>query len=96
MLTALALIHHLVLTEGIPFIKVAQFFSELLTDEGVLLLEFVPLEDSQVHRLIAARADSFEHYSLESLRVAFSHYFYEVNAVAIEDSYRSLLLLKKR
>lgn len=96
MINALALIHHLVLADGIPFDRVAPLFADLLEPGGRLLLEFVPLEDSQVQRMTAARSDSLEFYNLGELRRAFQPYFSELDCLPIEDSRRSLLVFKKK
>lgn len=71
MVIALALCHHLHFTGGIPFEQIAAFFAELLTAGGTLLVEFVPAEDSQVRRLLAARDISLAHYNLENFVSAF-------------------------
>ncbi len=96
MLTALALIHHLTLGAGIPLRKVAEYFSRLLVSNGCLLLEFVPLEDSQVKRLLAARDNVFPEYNLEGCLAAFEPYFELVRKHSVQDSVRTLLVLKKR
>jgi hypothetical protein len=95
LLTVLALIHHLVLVEGIPFGQLARFFHDLLVDEGTLLLEFVPKEDSQVLRLTATRRNSLAGYSQEAMRAAFSCLFHEVRQVPIDDSRRIFFIYRK-
>lgn len=60
---ALAVIHHLRLTFGIPFREQAAWFASLLAPRGRICVEFVPREDSQVQRLLAARDDIFDDYS---------------------------------
>ena len=96
LITALALVHHLVLTEGIPFTLLAPFFHNLLDDNGTLLLEFVPKDDSQVQRMTAARTDSLDGYSLEAMRLAFTSFFDEVRQAPLEDSKRILFTYRKR
>jgi ribosomal protein L11 methylase PrmA len=95
LITALALVHHLVLTEGIPFAQLASFFHNLLADGGTLLLEFVPKEDSQVQRMTAARPDPLAGYSLEAMRSAFAGLFQEVRQATVEDSQRTLFVYRK-
>jgi len=96
LITALALIHHLVLTEGIPFTLLAPFFHSLLDDDGTLLLEFVPEEDSQVRRLTAARTDSLAGYNIDAMRMAFADFFHEVRQAPVEDSKRILFTYRKK
>jgi SAM-dependent methyltransferase len=94
--SALALIHHLILTTGIPLAKTADFFSSLLNPGGVLLLEFVPFEDSQVQRMLAARETVFTDYSLSGCLHAFTPYFELLGQDSIVDSKRMMLVLRKK
>lgn len=95
MITALALIHHLTLGAGIPLYKVASYFHRLLRAGGVLVLEFVPFEDSQVQRLMAARTNVFTDYSLEGCLAAFSRCFTLESTQTIRDSSRTILVFRK-
>lgn len=92
---ALALIHHLVIAAGIPLQQVAAFFASLLPSGGDLLIEFVPKEDSQVQRLLAAREDIFADYTLEAFRKVFSCAFIEQALFALPDSSRTLVCFRK-
>lgn len=66
MLLALALCHHLYFTGGIPFAEMGIFFAGLLLPGGVLCVEFVPADDSQVQRLLAARSMETGPYNIEN------------------------------
>jgi SAM-dependent methyltransferase len=90
-LSALALIHHLRITAGIPLSIAAEYFSRLLIPGGCLLLEFVPKEDSQVKRLLATREDIFDDYTLDSLLYAFAEKFQHEETVDIPESERKLI-----
>lgn len=57
---ALALVHHLAIGNNVPFARIAQFLRRLCR---TLLIEFVPKDDSQVQRLLAAREDIFGWYA---------------------------------
>ena len=94
--SALALIHHLRFTAGIPFGLMAEFFAEYLLSGGYLLVEFVPREDSQVERLLAARDDIFEDYTLEAFCSSFEEKFDKESIVPVLESSRSLVLLRKK
>ncbi len=94
--SALALIHHLVLTAGIPLAKTADFFASLLRPSGVLVLEFVPFEDSQVQRMLAARETVFKTYSLETCLDAYAAHFELLERKAVAEITRTLLVLKKK
>jgi hypothetical protein len=95
-ITALALVHHVVLTEGIPFQSFAAFLHAMLKDGGTLLLEFVPPEDSQVQRMTGAKPELLENYSLEALCAGFSAFFHEKERISLEDSSRILIVLIKK
>ena len=93
---ALALTHHIFFSNGIPWPEQAVFFARQLKAGGLLVMEFVPREDSQVQRLLAARDDVFPDYTLEGCCLAFAELFQIQQTLPIADSPRRLLLLEKR
>lgn len=95
MLSVLALVHHLTLSGGIPLEKLAEYFASLVKGEGVLLLEFAPVEDSQVQRLLTARNLVFANYHLEGCIESFTKYFQLLQKIAIPESCRTLLVFQK-
>lgn len=90
---ALALIHHLAISNNLPLPMVAQFFANAAT---WAIVEFVPKSDSQVQRLLATRKDIFGQYSEEGFEAAFGGYFDVVEKAPIPGSERTLYLLKQR
>lgn len=96
MVSALALIHHLTITNGIPLSLAASQFAEYLKPDGTLLLEFVPKEDSQIKRLLAVRKDVFPDYTLDGMRRAFSGHFEEERTIAIPETVRTLHVFRKK
>ncbi len=94
--SALALGHHLYFTCRIPWREQAAFFAALLRPGGILLLEFVPAEDSQVRRMLAARDNVFDDYNLDGLRESFAAFFIEMQLHVIPESSRVLLILQKK
>ncbi len=90
---ALALIHHLAISNNVPLPDIARYFSDL---GEYLILEFVPKCDSQVQRLLASRVDIFPHYSLEGFRNAFSDLYEIISEENVPGSERTLFLLKKK
>ena len=90
---ALALIHHLAISNNVPLLRVAEFFAGL---SRWLIIEFVPKEDSQVQRLLSSRQDIFTDYTEEGFTAAFSHYFDVRAAEAVSGSARKVFLLEKR
>jgi len=96
LISALALIHHLVQGAGIPLGKVACYFASLLRQGGTLILEFVPWEDSQVQRLMAARQNVFTDYTLDGCIGAFQEEgFILQKQFSLTDSLRTLLVFTR-
>ena len=56
----------------------------------------MPKDDVMVRRLLATRRDVFPDYTLDGFRAAASERFEVVIEQAIEDSPRTLLLLRRR
>jgi len=88
---ALALIHHLAISNNVPLPMIADYFSSLCR---WLVIEFVPKEDSQVQRLLATRDDIFRDYNELSFEAEFQRFFEIVEKTAIKDSSRLLYLMK--
>lgn len=91
---ALALIHHLSISNNVPFGRVASFFADLCRRS--LIIEFVPKSDSQVQRLLRSRQDIFSDYDREHFEQAFTAFFSILRTEAIEGSERILYLMQKR
>jgi hypothetical protein len=89
---ALALIHHLAISNNVPLSKQSEFFA---TFADHLLIEFVPKEDSQVRRLLATRKDIFTEYSEAGFERAFKARFNILRKESIEGSHRKLYLLER-
>lgn len=90
---ALALIHHLAISNNVPLPAVARFFSEI-TDW--LIIEFVPKEDPKVRLLLSSREDIFEDYHLKGFEEAFKEFFVVKRKESVEDSARTLFLMRAR
>jgi len=69
---ALALIHHMAISNNVPLGSVAEYFSRLGKH---LIIEFVPKGDPQVQRLLRTREDIFDQYDQESFEKSFSIYY---------------------
>lgn len=92
-LLALALIHHLAISNNLPFNKIAQFFRRICNS---VIIEFVPKTDSQVQRLLSNREDIFSDYSQRVFEGEFEQYFTIESSVRIRDSKRTLYLMRRR
>jgi hypothetical protein len=90
---ALALIHHLRITHGIPLENQFEVFSKIAK---FLIIEFVPKEDSQVKRLLQNRDDVFDDYDIKTFeRVAFKN-FENIEYLEVKDSLRKIYLMKNK
>jgi hypothetical protein len=88
---ALALIHHLAISNNLPFELIAEWMAKL---GDHLIIEFVPKDDSKVQTLLATRKDIFEQYTQEQFEVAFTHHFEIMETRPVEGSQRTLYLMK--
>jgi hypothetical protein len=90
---ALAVIHHLAISNNAPLPQVAEFFAE--TGKW-LVIEFVPKSDSQTQKLLASRADIFPNYTREGFETAFRERFNLREAVEIREAERVLYLMERK
>ncbi|MEW5819696.1 MAG: SAM-dependent methyltransferase [Cyanobacteriota bacterium] len=90
---ALALIHHLAISNNLPLNTIAEFFSQICTN---LIIEFVPKVDSQVQKILSTRKDIFPDYTLACFENEFSNYFDIIEAKKVDESERVLYHLLKK
>jgi len=90
---ALALLHHLCISNNVTFGMLADFLRLICRH---LIIEFIPKSDSQVQRLLATREDIFDDYTEISFERDFSEHFVIGKRVAIRDSERVLYLMSAR
>ncbi len=90
---ALALIHHLAISNNVPLSKCAHFFASLGLN---LIIEFVPKSDSQVQRLLSTREDIFPNYTQEDFEREFQQFFTLSERSPIADSERILYVFNVR
>lgn len=93
MVMALALIHHLAISNNLPLEIISGFFSEI---GNWLIIEFVPKSDSQVKRLLATREDVFPNYTMDNFKKSFSKHFEIRSSRQVAGSERKLYLMRKR
>ncbi len=92
LIMALALIHHLAISNNIPFEQIASYLGRL---SDKLIIEFVPKEDSQVQLLLTSRKDVFPDYSKDSFLRCFKEVFHKIDALEIDDSTRTIFFMQK-
>ena len=89
---ALALIHHIAISNNVPLKRAAAFFHSACRQ---LIIEFVPKSDSQVKRLLATRKDVFPEYTKSGFELAFGKYFSIKESVSIAGTERTLYLMSR-
>lgn len=87
---ALALIHHLVISNNLPLDRIASFFNKICNS---LIIEFVPKSDSNVQRLLATRKDIFSNYTQGAFECEFGKLFSLQTSEKIRNSERTLYLM---
>ncbi len=90
---ALALIHHLAISNNVPLPVLSTFFAELCQN---LIIEFVPKDDDKVRTLLASREDIFPNYHEQGFEDAFQRDFTIETKSKITDNKRTLYFMKKR
>jgi ribosomal protein L11 methylase PrmA len=94
MALALAVIHHLAISNNVPLPQLAEFFASIC--RRWLVIEFVPKSDSQVQKLLASREDIFPNYTRDGFETAFSSRFIIRKTESVRDSERTLYLMEAR
>ena len=90
---ALALVHHLAISNNVPLHRIAGCFAEL---GRALIIEFIPASDSQVQKLLHGRENIFPDYTLPAFEAAFLPYFDLNRKESIKGSERTLYLFTRR
>jgi hypothetical protein len=90
---ALALVHHLAISNNVPLERIAEFFA---TCGEWLIIEFIPKSDAQVQKLLRSREDIFNDYTREGFENAFSQWYTIQTSSAVLDSDRWLYLLRRK
>ncbi|MDQ1317279.1 MAG: hypothetical protein QG588_930 [Candidatus Poribacteria bacterium] len=89
---ALALVHHLRISNNIPLNNIAIFFYNICT---YLIIEFVPKSDAQVQKLLSTREDIFPNYNQQAFESNFERYFTIESSVKLTNSERIVYLMRK-
>jgi hypothetical protein len=90
---ALAIIHHLCISNNLPFTMVAEYFARFAP---YLIIEFVPKEDSQVQKLLATRKDIFPRYTQAEFEKDFTTTYALVDKARIAGTKRTLYLFRRK
>jgi hypothetical protein len=92
LILALALVHHMAISNNVPLTTLAESFARL---SPKLIIEFVPKEDSQVQRLLVSREDIFPDYNQAGFESAFKTCYQIQRALPIPGTKRTLYLMER-
>lgn len=90
---ALAVIHHLAISNNIPLKMLADFFARICRN---LIIEFIPKTDKQVVSMLVARKDIFSTYTPENFENEFEVHFKINSKHNILDSQRILYHMTRK
>jgi len=90
---ALALIHHLAISNNVPLAMIAELFK---ISCHFLIIEFVPKSDIQVQRLLSSRQDVFPDYNQEGFEKAFGRHFLMLESTTLPDTQRIIYFMRRR
>lgn len=91
LLMALALVHHLRISGGIPFIRIAEYFSKICHH---LIVEFIPSNDKKIIQMSPGNRINSDTYNEDVFKKEFSNYFIIKQRKPISDSERILFLME--
>ena len=91
---ALAIIHHLAISNNLPFDKIFQLFNRICRKS--LIIEFIPKQDSKVQELLLNREDIFPEYTQQNFEKTFGRYFFIEAIRPLAGSQRVVYFLKRR
>ena len=89
---ALAVMHHICISNNVSFDMLARFLSSL---GEYLIIEYVPKDDSKVIKLLSTRKDIFDFYNIDNFEKVFGNYYKIINKNKIRNSKRILYLMKR-
>ena len=89
---ALALVHHLAISNNVPLGRIADYFAKMCK---ALIIEFVPKSDHKVQILLATREDVFPDFTQEGFEREFGKRFKIQRSDRIKQSERTLYLMTK-
>ena len=90
---ALALIHHLAISNNVPLELISEFLSRICKK---LIIEFIPKTDSQVKRLLSTREDIFVEYDQINFEKEFEKFFTILEKNEIKDSFRTIYYMHNK
>jgi len=91
MVLALALVHHLAISNNLPLSKIADFLKKICK---WCIIEFIPKTDPQTQYLLSTRPEAFPDYTRENFEKSMTKHFTIQDTVKIKNTDRNLYLFK--
>lgn len=91
---ALAIIHHLHISSQLSFNQIAEMLFKF--SKKYVIVEFIPIDDSKVERLMDGKTKNFKEYNEENFTNALLNFFLVKKSSDLNGSSRRLFLLKKK
>jgi hypothetical protein len=89
---AVALIHHLVISNNLPLPKIAAFFSKYCKK---LIIEYIPVNDPKVKELLQNRENIYQTCTQSYFEQCFKKYFQIIQSDTVDGSNRKLYLMHR-
>jgi hypothetical protein len=93
LILALAITHHLCISNNISFNMLAELFCKI---GDWLIVEFTPKSDPMVKRLLLNRKDIFDNYKVETFETEFLKHYSIIEYKKVSDTDRIIYLMKKK
>ncbi len=90
---ALALCHHLAISNNVPLSSIAEYFAKLCR---CLIIEFVPKSDSQIKKMLLNRKDIFLGYDQANFELEFRKHFKLLDKKSVVESGREIYLFSRQ
>ena len=90
---ALALVHHLAVSNNVPLLKIAEWFAGM---GNYLIIEFVPKADEKVKQLLMHRTEIFHEYDIENFKKSFDTFYNILKEESVESTERTLFLMERK
>ena len=91
LILALALVHHLAISNNVPLESIVRWFARI---GKAAIVEFAPPDDTQVQRMLRAHGGDFSGYTQDRFEKALVERFSVLDQVRLPDSHRVLYLLQ--
>ena len=93
LILALAITHHLCISNNISFNMLAELFCKI---GDWLIVEFTPKSDPMVKKLLLNRKDIFENYKVKTFETEFLKHYSIIEYKKVSDTDRIIYLMKKK